>query len=317
MTIQKQLSIIIPAYNIEAYISKCLNSLCHQGLATSEYEIIVVDDGSSDATAAEAKKSACDNLTIISQANSRQGGARNTGLKAANGKYVMYVDGDDWLFPNVLPKILHRLNETGADVLLYNIVDSSLESDPPVHQCAFDPNKIYSGKEFLAMRKFGSNPVYVYSRKFLLDNSLFFDPGVFFEDARLMPRIYFYASKIAYLDENVYVRYVRPSSSYFTFSADRASELLDASKSIFKFAEENAGDLAYRDLMFSSARVFNSFLLRALSLPRFERRKIRMPKGTFKRAMKSLISAGRLKYIVEAPLLTLAWPFLFGGCNRS
>lgn len=309
---EKLLSIIIPAYNIEAYIAKCLDSLYNQDLPESDYEIIVVDDGSSDATAAEAKKSGRGNLTVITQQNSRQGGARNTGLKAAKGKYVMYVDGDDWLAPNVLGKILRRFDETCADMVIYNIIDSTLEGALPPAKPDERTQRVYTGREFLSMRKFGSNPVYAYSREFLLGKKLFFEPGVFFEDARLMPQIYFYASRIAYLNENVYVRYLRPNSSYSTFSADRASELIEAVYSLAEFARQKRKDPAYSDLMFAAARAFNSFLLRALSLPLSERRKIRLRKGTLKLALKCLSAARRAKYAFEAPILALIWPFAFG-----
>ncbi len=313
---EKTVSIIIPAYNMEAYIAKCLNSLYNQDIPESDYEIIVVDDGSSDATAAKAKECGHENLKVITQPNSRQGGARNTGLREAKGRYVVYVDADDRLAPNMLGKILRRFDESGADIVLYNIVDSEL-GDSVSPRPVKEEGKVYTGREFLSMRKFTTSPVYAFSRKFLLENELFFEPGVFFEDARLAPKMYFCASKIAYLNENVYVRYIRPNSSFYTFTSDRTSEVLEAVYSMVEFAKQKTGDSAYPDLMFAAAGAFNCFLSRALSLSRRERKKIRLRKGTLKLAVDCLLSSRKIKYMFEAPVLAAVWPFLFGVGAKS
>ena len=99
----KQLSVIIPMYNVEQYLEKCIDSVYNQGLKEEEFEVILVDDESPDNSLAVATILTKDkkNVTIISQKNKGLGGARNTGILCAAGRYVLFLDSDDWYLPNV------------------------------------------------------------------------------------------------------------------------------------------------------------------------------------------------------------------------
>ena len=99
-----KLSIIIPAYNVSNYLDKCLESCFKQDLSEKEYEVIVVNDGSEDSTLDIALrwKTLHENLSVISQQNQGLSMARNNGLRAAQGEYVMFLDSDDWYDPNML-----------------------------------------------------------------------------------------------------------------------------------------------------------------------------------------------------------------------
>lgn len=94
-----KLSIIIPVYNVELYIEKCLQSCLSQDIPYDEYEIIVVNDGSPDGSLAIAESIAktTTNMTIISQKNGGLSAARNTGMSVAKGEYIWFVDSDDWI----------------------------------------------------------------------------------------------------------------------------------------------------------------------------------------------------------------------------
>ncbi|MDG0794099.1 glycosyltransferase [Cohnella ginsengisoli] len=117
-------SIIVPVYNVAGYLPRCLDSLVGQTL--SDIEIILVDDGSTDrspdilARYAEADS----RIRVIRQANQGQGGARNTGLDAASGTYVGFVDADDWADPAMFETLYGRALATGADICAcdYNTV---------------------------------------------------------------------------------------------------------------------------------------------------------------------------------------------------
>ena len=113
-----KISIVIPMYNVEKYIGDCLESILHQSF--TDYEIIVVDDGSTDNSARIAEE--CLHAShpsplaykLIRQANSGLSAARNTGLKAANGEYVFFLDSDDWLENNALERLAkHTLQRLG------------------------------------------------------------------------------------------------------------------------------------------------------------------------------------------------------------
>ena len=111
-------SVIIPVYNVEAYIEKCLDSFAAQTL--TDIEIICVDDGSSDRTCDVIEEYARRDprITLLRQPNSGAGIARNNGLKHAKGKYVYFFDGDDYCLPTLLEKTVARAEAAGADIVV-------------------------------------------------------------------------------------------------------------------------------------------------------------------------------------------------------
>ena len=130
----KTLTFVIPSYNMEAYLDRCVNSLlaAHD---TSDLEILIIDDGSKDGTLAYAQKLERNNPGIvraIHQENKGHGGAVNTGIAAANGTYVKVVDADDWVGPESLEEVLSVLREEitrddPIDMLVTNYVYDKVE----------------------------------------------------------------------------------------------------------------------------------------------------------------------------------------------
>ena len=116
-----QLSIIVPVYNVADYLAKCLDSLLAQDLPQNEYEIIVVNDGSTDNSGEIAQQYADKyaNITLINQGNQGLSGARNTGIKCAKGDYIQFVDSDDYLEENVLGGLLKQVEKDNLDVLRF------------------------------------------------------------------------------------------------------------------------------------------------------------------------------------------------------
>ena len=117
-----KLSIILPVYNVENFIADCLDSLLNQDLDKSEYEIICVDDGSPDNSyiVIEEYQSRNENIRLIRQQHGGVSTARNNGLKEANGKYVWYIDPDDYILPNCLGTIISAMDSFNADVCTFN-----------------------------------------------------------------------------------------------------------------------------------------------------------------------------------------------------
>src|SRR5690554_4926594 len=102
-----QLSVIVPAFNVESWIERCLLSIVHQDISPESYEVIVINDGSPDQSASIAKELAktFSQIVVIDQENKGLSGARNTGIQNAKGKYVLFIDSDDYIEPNVFSKI--------------------------------------------------------------------------------------------------------------------------------------------------------------------------------------------------------------------
>lgn len=118
-----QVSVVIPVYNVAPYLRQCLNSVVNQTLR--DIEIICIDDGSTDETPAILKKYADqdERVQIITQKNGGPGAARNTGMAKAAGKYLIFLDSDDWFELNFLERMARRADETSADVVICKSVE--------------------------------------------------------------------------------------------------------------------------------------------------------------------------------------------------
>ena len=233
-----KLSIIIPMYNVELYIEKCLLSCLNQDVSSSEYEIVVVNDGSPDNSLqiAEHIASTVGNVTVVSQENGGLSVARNTGLMHAKGEYVWFVDSDDWIEENCLSGIVESLNATKPDFLQlqfrYAYDDSLLNRDS---FCFI--NSVVSGVQQINN---GGVPIpaqfAIYRREFLLNKHLEFYPGIFHEDCEFKPRALFLAARCASYDKVVYNYYQRTSGSITTVAnPKRAFDLLKVALSIDAF----------------------------------------------------------------------------------
>ena len=117
-----KLSIVIPVYNVEKYLAKCLDSVIYPGL--EGYEVIAVNDGSTDgsgAIAADYAERYPSLIRLIEQENGGLGAARNTGLEAARGEFVCFLDSDDWLRDGAVPEMLEKLKED-FDICIFGML---------------------------------------------------------------------------------------------------------------------------------------------------------------------------------------------------
>ena len=117
-------SIVVAAYNVAEYLEECVNSLANQNFPNSEYEVVIVDDGSTDGQTANL----CDQLTskyevvrTIHQENGGLSSARNTGIKESKGDYLLFVDGDDfWSNPEFLHTLSENIENYQSDVIVFS-----------------------------------------------------------------------------------------------------------------------------------------------------------------------------------------------------
>ncbi len=228
-----KLSIIIPAYNVEQYIEKCLKSCLEQDISHTDYEIIVVNDGSPDGSLAIAERIAATatNITIISQKNGGLGAARNTGLQAAKGEYVWFIDSDDWIETNCLASLSSLMD--GADFIA--ISSKKIWSN---HQECCYAEKASNGKDLMIKLAQQPAPYYIIKRDFLHRNNLMFKEGILHEDMEFTPRMVYLAEKIHTVQKCVYNYLQRENSIMTTPNPKRAFDLLKASNSLYRFKNE-------------------------------------------------------------------------------
>ena len=112
-----KLSFVIPVYNVGEYLSKCLESILNQPF--QNFEIICINDGSTDNSPEILKKYECEKIVVINKENEGSGIARNIGLEKAKGEYVWFVDGDDWIEDNCLENLIENADKLKTDILIF------------------------------------------------------------------------------------------------------------------------------------------------------------------------------------------------------
>jgi len=209
-----RLSIVLPVYNVELWIERCLRSILNDRAFSGDCEIIVVDDGSPDRSIEIAEK-LCGHwseVRFIRQINQGLSSARNAGLDAAQGEYVWFIDSDDWLNDGGLTRVLKALIDNfNVDVLNIGYTRNDGKSGEIGNQ--YLSGRIYSGKQYLE-RSVVSSPVqfFVWSRKLLRDHSLYFEQRIYHEDALFTPIALYHADRVVRVDCDCYVYNVREGS---------------------------------------------------------------------------------------------------------
>lgn len=212
-----KLSVIIPMYNVENYIDQCINSLLDQNISKEDYEIIIINDGSTDNSYKTAKKYSEENISIqlFSQKNQGVSIARNNGLKYAKGKYIYFVDADDYIIPNTLSQLIKLSNDSNLDILEFQMKMTKSRNLESFNKESFSLNnfKILSGKEYVSNRYFhDSNCVYFYNREFILNSKVKFIEGRTKQDLMFNAEIIPLANRISYIPYDVYRYVINPNS---------------------------------------------------------------------------------------------------------
>lgn len=204
-----KLSLIIPVYNIEPYISNCLNSILNQ--AFKDLEVICVNDGSSDGSLVELQKFTDERVIIIDKKNEGSGVARNTALSIARGEYVFFVDGDDWIEENSLQRMVDEADRLKTDILIFGGL-SYYEGKGQNGGYSADKlpkkylNKVFSSNDIKKdIFKFPSTAwTKLYRRDFLKKNDIKFQEIKVGQDQLPFFHSMIMAERIALLPENLY-----------------------------------------------------------------------------------------------------------------
>ena len=201
-------SIIVPVYQAEKYIKKCLESLIHQNL--KDYEILCVDDGSTDNSAVIIKQYVTKYPFIHYwyQENKGVSAARNMGLQKATGKYVVFVDADDFLKKNKLQILLNKAQKSQADIFVFGgQTDQILLTPEWVKDTFFTRNKIYDFQSTKALfYESGSKPSVcnkLFSRR-VLENQYFPENVAVSEDLAFLFQVFPKAGRVVFCSEDVY-----------------------------------------------------------------------------------------------------------------
>lgn len=234
-------SIIIPAYNVAPYLERCLKSCLDQDIPPEDYELIVVNDGSTDNTLEIAQMFASDHpsVKIISQENKGLSEARNAGLAAAQGDFVWFVDSDDTITANCLNHLRQQFVEKELDVLA---CDAAIVNAQGLAVHRFYPPSlsgvVLSGPDMMrkGLLQSACAPYFLYRRAYLQEGGFRFMPGIYHEDEEWVPRVLYQARTIGFTDTVCYYVHNRPDSIMATPKVKRSLDLITVGLSLDRFA---------------------------------------------------------------------------------
>jgi glycosyltransferase involved in cell wall biosynthesis len=186
------LSIIVPVYNVEKYIRPCIESIFKQGLDDTDFEVIIVNDGTKD----HSMEMIADiiqqhnNITVIHQENQGLSVARNNGIAAAKGEYILMPDSDDLLIENSLKPLLDKALETKVDIAVADFLQMSNDEIVTLKNSPLQQNEelriVETTGEQLLMEHINHHQPYVwrilFRKEFIVRHQLQFNPGMYVQD---------------------------------------------------------------------------------------------------------------------------------------
>lgn len=219
-----KLSIVIPVYNTERYLNRCLDSVINQ--LTDECEIILVDDGSTDNCPVICDEYANNykSVVVIHQENQGLSAARNAGIETSNGDYLMFLDSDDWIENDTLCHFIEIIDKYSPDLIngRAKLIDDSGECIPKI--AYYIPKGLYNMQEYYALMKqklvyTPCAPFTLCKRKLITEKEIRFKRGILHEDTLWTPLLLINARNIYCTDKYFYYNYVRQGS--ITHSGNR------------------------------------------------------------------------------------------------
>lgn len=242
----KVLSFIVPLYNSAKWLEKCLFSILNQDIHEEEMEIICVNDGSPDNSAEMAreigKKHPC--IIVLDQENQGPSGARNNGMRHATGKYLCFVDPDDFVEPDVYGKLVRQMDDENLDMLRFNYqsVDENYQPiDKPAFEKKFDYSpKLMSGAEFIATRLDIACNIwrYMYRREIITKNEIWCFTGDYYDDTPWLPLVLMQAERMNVCDTVVYDYMERSDSLVKTKNSTMQIRKADGVILLLKYLED-------------------------------------------------------------------------------
>ncbi len=217
--LNKTISVIIPAYNIEDLLEKCVDSVASQDYPKSLLQIIVVDDGSTDKTGAVADKLAAiyDNVQVIHKENGGSSSARNAGLSVATGEYVGFVDSDDYISPEMYSLLVDAAIRNDADMVQISRDEISEEGErlpdvviPPDKEVVISPEEHL---RTLLMHTGDASFCTKLTKRSLFSEDMKFPEGELNEDFYLMIHMLQKVNKLVILKEQCYHVFYRSGSN--------------------------------------------------------------------------------------------------------
>lgn len=227
-----KLSIIIPVYNVEQYIGPCLESIYRQGLSDRDFEVIIVDDGSTDHSlqVIEDVQGHHANIQILRQDHAGPSVCRNEGMEKAVGDYVLFVDSDDLLMDNGLSMLLRKALETSADMVVGDFMRLNDDEITSVYDSQLTDKRVVdkTGLDYYVEDYDPGVGSFIwrilYRRAFLNGHQIRLTPGVYYEDIPFLQECYLKARRVVGIHLLYYIYRIRQRSCTYTFAMKNAMD---------------------------------------------------------------------------------------------
>ncbi|WP_442596719.1 glycosyltransferase [Neobacillus sp. D3-1R] len=246
------ISVVIPLYNVEKYMEKCIDSVLNQTL--SSIEVILVDDGSPDSSGdiADSYLEKDSRIKVIHKENGGLSLARNEGIQAATGKYIIFIDSDDWVDKNLLKKAYDRIEETNSEICVFNVIRIHEDSKETIVQGKDMDEEIdinsYGVENYI--NSFMLNPKShrysawnrLYNLQFLRENRLFFEPNneIHSEDMLFNLECCLYLEKVCSIKDPLYFHLLRSGTISSSKKPDITKKLMNLCKRFIEKAHREA-----------------------------------------------------------------------------
>ena len=242
MNQKKDLSIIIPVYNVEKFIDECLKSILNY--EDLNYEVIVINDGTPDNSMKiilKYKEIYNDKVRIINQDNQGLSITRNNGIHAAQGEYIWFIDSDDYLKTNAIKEVIKILKENKGINIISMPLNHCFENGKETQDFTLDKNLTVSNYQYLKNNfPFGASPRFIIKKEFILNNQLYFIPKILHEDGEFGLRMLYYVDNILIIKQSYYNYRIRSCGSIMSsWKEKNSNDLLSIFDSLITLFKKN------------------------------------------------------------------------------
>lgn len=260
-------SIIIPIYNgLSHGLPTCLDSIWNQPLDAAFYEVICVDDCSTDQTREwlQAQSAAHSNLRVIlNEENLRQGGSRNKGIRAAKGKYIVFIDQDDYYHHDAIARIYEHLKDSDLQILIVDCAYQYYGKESNKLQHNFPHREVMTGDQIIACNSIPYAPwKFIIERDFIVENDSFFIEHERIEDVDWVHKLVLSAERVQY-QPILFIHYNKyPTSTTMSYvsSKEVVYSGLRMAHRLWRIKEDNPRSLSYDYLQGLVNRVYYTSL---------------------------------------------------------
>lgn len=249
------ISIIVPVYNVQKEIDKCVESLINQSY--KNIEIILVNDGSTDKSGLICNKySKLDSrINVIHKENGGLSDARNVGIKAATGEYLLFVDSDDNIELDSCEVFIKSLNKRKVDIVVGEARRIEGDNISYLKHSNLTNGKEYSSREYIklaieALEWYAPSWLNLYKREFILKKAIFFKKGILHEDMQILPKLFLEADTIIYMQYCFYNYQIREGSITQSNNKTKNIESMKNILNEWKLTFDKVHDIELRKLLY-------------------------------------------------------------------